>query len=104
MPPFVGAFFLRAAALFRPGDRVLFRSLRDVPFAARRYAGQIVWGTFWVRRMVNPRVSGILRASHKTSGSRGFTPTRRAFIRPVGVGSDGRSRPRPTTQTAARRV
>src|SRR5450759_1164143 len=41
MPPFVGAFFLRAAALFRPGDRPCHRTLRDVPFAACRYAGQL---------------------------------------------------------------
>src|SRR5450759_2822570 len=104
MPPFVGAFLLRAAALFLPGDRPCHTTQRDVPFAARRYAGQTVWGTSWVRRIMNFRVSGILRASHKTSGSRGFTSTRRAFIRPVGVGSDGRSRPKPTTQTAAPRV
>src|ERR1035437_2725527 len=40
MPPFVGTFFLRAAALFRPGDRPHHRSLRAVPFAACRYTGQ----------------------------------------------------------------
>src|SRR5664279_1861536 len=42
MPPFVGAFFLRAAALLRPGDRPRHRTLSDVPFAACRDAGQVV--------------------------------------------------------------
>src|ERR1019366_6818082 len=37
MPPVVGAFFLRAAALRRPGDRPRHRTLRAVPFAACRY-------------------------------------------------------------------
>src|ERR1035437_1325824 len=41
MPPFLGAFFLRVAALFRPGDRGCHRTLRDVPFAACRYAGEL---------------------------------------------------------------
>ena len=50
MPPFVGAFFLRAAALLRPGDRPRHRTLSDVPFAACRYAGQA--GN--LRRIVNP--------------------------------------------------
>src|ERR1019366_8097845 len=39
--PFLGAFLLRVAALFRPGDRPCHRTLRDVPFAAFRYAGQL---------------------------------------------------------------
>jgi hypothetical protein len=50
MPPFVGAFFPRAAALFRPGDRPRHRTLRDIPFAACRYAGQ----DGILRRVENP--------------------------------------------------
>src|ERR1019366_6114829 len=87
MPPFLGAFFLRVAALFRPGDRPYHRTLRDVPFAAFRYAGQL--GK--LMPLVFPLLAMLRKLWGRTPGLRG-TPSSR--IRNNGVSVlQGASRP-----------